>query len=338
MREALFYEKLDGGLVQCHLCSHECKIRAGQFGVCGVRGNSSGTLYTYSYGNVVAADIDPVEKKPLYHFLPGSNSFSVACAGCNFKCGFCQNWEISQRLNPIENTLEEDEFSPQDLVDEALRNACQSISYTYTEPTVFFEYAYDTAKIAKASGLRNIFVTNGYISDGPLKEISLYLDAVNVDLKFFKEDSYQKFCGASLSKVLQSIKLFKSLNIWVEITTLVIPGVNDSEEELTETADFISGVDNNIPWHVSRFYPAYKFGNYPITLEETLKKAQKIGNESGLKFIYAGNVNGWGSDTICPFCGKLLIKRDGFKIKEYNIANNSCIRCQSTIPGILSSD
>lgn len=338
MKEAAYYERLDDFLAQCNLCSHRCKIADGRFGLCKVRGNSGGILYTYSYGNTVAANIDPVEKKPLYHFLPGSKTFSVACPGCNFKCGFCQNWEISQRENPTDNSFLEDEFSPQDVVGEALRNGCQSVSYTYTEPTVFFEYAYDTAKIARKSGLRNVFVTNGYISEEPLRKVSSYLDAVNVDLKFFKEASYKKFCGASLSEVLRSIRLFKVLNIWVEVTTLVIPGINDSMGELKEIADFISGIDINIPWHVSRFYPAYKFVDYSATLEETLKKAQGIGKQSGLKFVYAGNVYGWGNDTICPVCNKPLIKRDGFKIKEYNITGDSCNYCRASIPGVFTLD
>lgn len=336
MKEASFYKKLSGTLIQCDLCNHECKIKDGHFGLCGVRGNSGGILYTYAYGNTVALNIDPIEKKPLYHFLPGSKTFSVACAGCNFKCSFCQNWEISQVRNHTENAFSEDELSAQDLVQEALRNGCQSISYTYTEPTIFFEYAYDAAKIARGQGLRNIFVTNGYISEEPLRQIACYLDAVNIDLKFFKEESYRKLCGASLSAVLRTIRLSKSLKLWVEITTLIIPGVNDSREELGAIADFIAGVDVNIPWHVSRFYPSYQFAHYPVTAEETLRKAQEIGVQSGVKFVYAGNVYGWGNDTICPYCGKALIKREGFKIKEYNITSNNCNNCKGIIPGVFS--
>jgi len=272
VKEALLYEKLNDKAVRCRLCAHECKIADNKFGLCGVRENVGGLLYTHAYGFVVAAHIDPIEKKPLYHFLPGSNSFSIATIGCNFRCGFCQNWEISQETAKGATHLSEDEFFPQDLVEEALKNDCQSISYTYTEPTIFFEYAYETAKLAKTKGLRNVFVTNGYMTKACLKEIASYLDAANVDLKFFKDSSYRSICAASLAPVLDSIKLMKDLGIWVEITTLVIPGENDSEDELSNIAKFIASVDKNIPWHVSRFHPDYKFTDYSPTPEESLKK------------------------------------------------------------------
>ncbi len=337
MKEALFYEKLDDSAVYCHLCAHECKIADHKFGLCGVRENVGGLLYTHAYGHLVAEHVDPIEKKPLYHFLPGSSSFSIATVGCNFRCGFCQNWEISQAPSKREQgvSLSEEEFTPQDLVDEALGNDCQSIAYTYTEPTIFFEYAYDIAKLAKARGLRNVFVTNGYMTKACLKGIASYLDAANVDLKFFKESSYRKHCSASLSPVLDSIKLMKDLGIWVEVTTLIIPGINDSEEELGGIAKFIFSVDKDIPWHVSRFHPDYKFTGYPTTPEETLKKAQSLGEGIGLKFVYAGNVYGWGNDTLCPLCKKVLIKRDAFKIMEYNIQASKCVYCQTAIPGIF---
>ena len=338
MKEALLYEKLNDKIVYCYLCAHECKIADNKFGLCGVRENVGGVLYTHAYGHLVAVHVDPVEKKPLYHFLPGSSSFSIATAGCNFRCGFCQNWEISQA--PIKRDkgvlLSEEEFTPQELVDEALGNECESISYTYTEPTIFFEYAYDTAKLAKASGLRNIFVTNGYMTSACLKEMSPYLDAANVDLKFYKDESYKIICAASLFPVLDSIKLMKDLGIWVEITTLIIPGVNDSEQELSDIAKFIFSVDKDIPWHVSRFHPDYKFTGQAPTSEETLKKAQSIGEGIGLNFVYAGNVYGWGNDTICPICKKILIKRDGFKIMEYSIKSKKCLYCQNEIPGLFS--
>jgi pyruvate formate lyase activating enzyme len=333
MKEAIFYEKLKGKTVRCYLCAHECRIEDKKFGICAVRENSKGVLYTHAYGGVVVANIDPIEKKPLYHFMPGTKSFSIGVAGCNFKCSFCQNWEISQKGHKEGGLLQEDEFSVQDLVDEAIRCDCQSISYTYTEPTIFFEYAYDTAKLARERSLRNIFVTNGYMSKACLKEASLYLDAANVDLKFFKDSSYRKFCAASLAPVLDSIRLMKDLGIWVEITTLIIPEVNDSEYELGSIADFILSVDENIPWHVSRFHPDYKLNNYPTTPEITLKKAQDIGEKRGLKFVYAGNVLGWGNDTFCPTCRKLLIKRDSFRVLEYNIKDGKCIYCRNHIPG-----
>ncbi len=337
MQEARLYNKLENGMVHCYLCAHECKIAKSKFGLCGVRENQGGLLYTHAYGNVVAAHIDPVEKKPLYHFLPGSKSFSVAIAGCNFRCGFCQNWEISQAPVKLGESLGliEDELTPEALVDEALSNDCASIAYTYTEPTIFFEYAYDSAKLGRERGLRNIFVTNGYMTKACLKEIAPYLDAANVDLKFFKDSSYKKICFASLAPVLDSIKLMIDIGIWVEITTLIIPGINDSDEELSGLAKFILSVGKDLPWHISRFHPDYKFNGYLPTPEETLKKAQAIGEEAGLSFVYAGNVYGFGNDTLCPHCKKRLIQRDVFKVTELNIKDSKCLYCQNLVPGIF---
>lgn len=341
MKEALLYEKLENKIIRCFLCAHRCRIALGEFGFCGVRENSGGILYTHAYGKAAAVHVDPIEKKPLYHFLPGSRSFSIATIGCNFRCEFCQNWEISQSsfdkkgLIPRGGApdLEEEEFLPEEIVEEAIKNKCQSISYTYTEPTVFFEYALDTSKLAKEHGLYNIFVTNGYMTKEALETIKPYLDAANVDLKFFKDSSYKKICSASLEPVLDTIRLMKELKIWVEITTLVVPGENDSDEELGGIAEFIAGVDKNIPWHVSRFHPDYKFIHHHPTPETSLEKARGIGRRAGLKFIYAGNVYGWGNDTKCPACDKLLIKREGFGILEYNIEKGRCRYCTADIPG-----
>jgi len=333
-KEALLYEKLDNQSVDCFLCSHHCKIADQKFGFCGVRQNLGGTLFTYAYGEVIAAHVDPVEKKPLYHFLPGTNSFSVATIGCNFRCEFCQNWEISQcsfRDSPCKGA----EFLPADIVKEALKNKCRSISYTYSEPTIFFEYAFETAKLAKEHGLKNIFVTNGYMSAESLELIKPYLDAANVDLKFFKDESYKIICAGSLQPVLNSIKLMKKMGIWVEITTLIIPGQNDSAEELKAIADFIAGIDKSMPWHVSRFHPDYKLNHHHVTPEATLEKASAIGFEAGLKFVYAGNVYGFGSNTDCPACGKCLIKREGFNILEYNIKQGQCSYCRKDMPGLF---
>jgi len=333
MKEAVLYEKLAHLSVHCYLCNHHCRIANQQFGFCGVRQNLEGVLYTYAYGNVVAAHIDPVEKKPLYHFLPGSNSFSIATLGCNFRCAFCQNWEISQQSFKSGSNIGEEEFSPSDIAQEASRSGCRSVSYTYTEPTIFFEYAYETAQAAQAKGLRNIFVTNGYMTKECVNMIKPYLDAANVDLKFFSDESYKKICAGSLSPVLDSIRLMKELGIWVEITTLIIPGENDSRDELSAIAHFIAGIDKGTPWHVSRFHPDYKFNKYAITPDSTLKEALSIGLEAGLDFIYIGNASGWGSDTFCPFCKKLLIKREYFNIMEYNIKENKCIYCGAKVPG-----
>ena len=350
MKEALLYEKLSANLAHCYLCAHQCRIKEGKFGFCGVRQNIQGKLYTHVYGKLVAAHIDPIEKKPLYHFLPGSSSFSIATIGCNFRCGFCQNWQISQAdfkqgLSPSldsargkKGTVPEfsgEEFTPERIVDLAIKNNCRSISYTYTEPTIFFEYALETARLAKKSGLRNIFVTNGYMTKECLEMMHPNLDAANTDLKFFKEDSYKKICAGSLAPVLDSIRLMRKLGIWAEVTTLIVPGENDSEEELRGIAEFIVSVDKNIPWHVSGFHPDYKFTDHAPTPEATLKRAKDLGKAAGLTYIYAGNVSGLASDTYCPGCKKLLVKRDIFSIIENKIEAGKCAFCQAAIPGVF---
>lgn len=334
-KEALLYEKLENKFVHCFLCAHQCRIADEKFGFCGVRQNINGILYTHVYGRPCALHIDPIEKKPLYHFFPGSTSFSIATIGCNFHCGFCQNWEISQATVRDGTAPDEQEVLPEGIVKAAIKDNCRSISYTYTEPTIFLEYAFDIAKLAKEKGLYNNFVTNGYMSKDALLMIKPYLDAANVDLKFFRDSSYREICKGSLEPVLDSIRLMKKLNIWVEITTLVVTGENDSEEELRDIAQFICGVDKNIPWHVSRFHPDYKFTDYRPTPEATLKKAQEIGYNAGLTYIYVGNVAGFGNDTHCHHCKKLLIKREGFSILEYNIKSGRCAFCNTVIPGVF---
>jgi pyruvate formate lyase activating enzyme len=336
MKEALLYEKLENNFVHCFLCAHHCKIAEGKFGFCGVRQNIKGTLYTHVYGRPCALHVDPIEKKPLYHFFPGSFSFSIATIGCNFHCNFCQNWEISQARIRDGVEIDKENVFPEEVVKEAIKNKCKGISYTYTEPTIFFEYAYETAKLAKTKGLYNNFVTNGYMTKECLEMIKPYLDAANVDLKFFKEDSYKKICAGNLQPVLDSIKIMHRLGIWVEVTTLVVPGENDSEEELRDIAEFLVSVDKNIPWHVSRFHPDYKLTDRAPTPEATLKKAVKIGQDEGLSFVYAGNVIGFGNDTYCPNCKKLLIKRDGFSVFEYNIKAGNCTYCNAIIAGIFA--
>ncbi len=342
MKEALLYEKLDERIVHCYLCAHHCKIADKKFGFCGVRQNIAGILYTHAYGKVIAAAVDPIEKKPLYHFLPGSFSFSIATIGCNFHCGFCQNWKISQQsyrdkgLIPKGTVPEsEEELKPRQIVEAAAKNKCKSISYTYTEPTIFFEYAFETAKLAKEKGLYNNFVTNGFMTKECLTMIKPYLDAANVDLKFFRDESYKKVCAGALAPVLNSIRLMREFGIWVEITTLVVPGENDSEEELNDIARFIASVDKNIPWHISRFHPDYKFSDHAATPIDTLKKAEELGEICGLKYVYVGNVSGFGNDTYCHNCNKLLIKREIFSILEYNIQQGKCPFCSTVIPGVF---
>lgn len=336
-KEAVLYEMTEGGLLHCFLCAHHCRIGEGKFGFCGVRQNSGGKLFTYAYADIIAAHEDPVEKKPLYHFFPGSKSFSIATIGCNFRCGFCQNWQISQQSFKDGRHSEGEELSPQEVVRQALADKCDSISYTYTEPTIFFEFAEDTARLAREKGLKNIFVTNGFMTKECLEEAKDFLDAANIDLKFFKDESYKRVCSARLKPVLDSIKLMKDLGIWVEVTTLIITGENDSDEELSAIAGFLASVDKDIPWHISRFHPDYKFTSYEATPEETLKRAQMLGLKAGLKYIYAGNVYGWGSDTVCSKCSKLLIAREGFSVLKYNIKKGCCAYCGNILPGRFKS-
>ena len=347
----MFYERGEGERVGCYLCAHNCKITSGQFGFCGVRQNIQGSLNTLVYAEVIAANIDPIEKKPLYHFLPGSVSFSIATIGCNFSCGFCQNWQISQaskrshpfrdrrshpfrgRLSQKDKPKQSRELMPEAVVGEAKARRCESISYTYTEPTIFFEYAYDTAKLAKGAGLKNIFVTNGYMSPDALKTLSPYLDAANIDLKSFREEFYAKNCKGHLQPVLDSIKLAKELGIWIEVTTLIVPGQNDSSAELSDIAGFIASVGKDIPWHLSRFHPDYEFLNQKPTPIESLSRAEDLGKKAGLRYIYLGNTL-QDCDTYCYNCRKLLVKRSYFDIIENNIVEGKCQWCGKVIDGV----
>ncbi len=334
-KEAMFYKTLHDKEVECFLCNHKCRIAPSKFGFCGVRQNREGILYTHVYGEVIAANVDPVEKKPLYHFLPGTTSFSIATAGCNFRCNFCQNWQISQLSKRDGMNLSGYELSPEDIVYQAKNKGCQSISYTYTEPTIFFEYAYDTAKLAKKEGLANIFVSNGYMTSEALETISPYLDACNVDLKSFNEEYYKRMCKAHLEPVLSSIRLMRKLDIWVEITTLVIPDENDGEEELKSIASFIANVDPEIPWHISRFHPDYKLIDKSPTPVAILRKAFSLGQKAGLQYIYIGNVFGESENTFCPQCQELLIRRRGFIVAENKIRGSVCPSCGRNIKGIF---
>ncbi len=333
IKEAMLYEKKKGGIVYCLLCSHHCRIAESGFGICGVRQNRGGILYTLVYGNVIAAHVDPVEKKPLYHFLPGTSSFSVATVGCNFQCGFCQNWQISQASKKEKGIFAGHEITPARTIQQAKENSCMSISYTYTEPTIFFEYAYDTALAAKEAGLYNNFVTNGYMTRQALDAIGPYLDAANVDLKSFRDDFYKKICKGRLQPVLDSITYMKEQNVWVEITTLIIPGENDSEKELNQISRFIAKVDRNIPWHVSRFHPDYQYTGPPATPLKTLRRAREIGMSNGLRYIYLGNVLE-GCDTYCYNCKELIIKRSYFTLETFRIREGRCPSCSAEIAGV----
>ncbi|MCS7280733.1 MAG: AmmeMemoRadiSam system radical SAM enzyme [Desulfobacterota bacterium] len=334
MREASYYEALNGQRVKCRLCRHNCVISEGKRGICGVRENRGGILFSLVYNRLCSYHVDPIEKKPLFHFFPGSSAFSIATVGCNFRCLHCQNYEISQL--PKGGRILGYELTPAEIVEMALRYNCKSISYTYTEPTVFFEYAFDVARIAKEKGLFNNFVTNGYIEEKPLKDISGFLDGANIDLKSFSKEFYKKICGADFESVLESIKLYKRLGIWVEITTLIIPGLNDSHEELREIARFIKNeLGRETPWHVTAFYPTYKLTDRPRTDRRLLKEARTIGLEEGLFYVYEGNVPGSeGENTFCYNCGKLLVERFGFSIVSYRIRDGSCQFCGAKIHGV----
>jgi pyruvate formate lyase activating enzyme len=335
IREAMLWAPADGRRAACALCSHRCVVAPSKRGVCAVRENRDGKLVTLVYGEVIAAHVDPIEKKPLYHFFPGSKALSIAAPGCNFRCAFCQNWQISQAPRRKGGDLRGQPFSPEEIVREAKAQDCRSISYTYTEPTIFFEYAYDTARLAKLAGLANNFVTNGYMTGEALEAIRPYLDAANVDLKAFKEETYKEVCGARLEPVLESIRRMRDMGIWVEVTTLVVPGMNDSPEELTAIAGFIAGVDPDIPWHISRFHPDYEYTEAVPTPVKTLRAAYEIGKKAGLRYLYVGNIRGEPEDTVCPNCGRVLIRRQEFFVAENKLAGRTCPFCASPIAGVF---
>lgn len=333
IKEAMFWEAAGDGAVRCGLCHQRCLIRAGQLGICGVRQNQDGKLYSLVYGHPAALAIDPIEKKPLYHFLPGSRSLSVATRGCNFRCRHCQNCNLSQvRAAP---RTDEPEVAPAKIVARALAEGCPSISYTYTEPTVFFEYASDIARRAARQGLKNVFVTNGYITPEALRAIQPWLSAANIDLKFFDDAMYQRICGARLAPVLEMIGLYHELGIWIEITTLLIPTYNDSEEHARQIAEFIVKLDPFIPWHVSAFYPAYKMSDLPATGPMVLQRAAKIGRAAGLKHVYTGNIlDQEGSATVCPQCKNQVIRRAYSGRIANELARGACARCGRRIAGV----
>jgi pyruvate formate lyase activating enzyme len=310
------------------------------------------------YDKVVSRNVEPVEKKPLYHFYPASTAYSIGTVGCNLRCAFCQNWEISQwpkshlpkrltqngeledqeficpQLAELEAAIPGEKVTPQGIVKAALSAGATSIAYTYTEPTIFYELAYDTAVLAREQGLKNIFVTSGYISEAPLRELATVLDAANVDIKFFKEASYRHVSRVRMQPILDAIRLYYELGVWLEVTTLVIPGLNDTDEELQAIADFVRSVGVEVPWHVSQFYPAYKMGDVPVTPLKTLCRAGEIGRAAGLRYVYEGNVPGEpGEDTHCWQCGALLINRYGFHVRANRIHNGCCPDCGAAIDG-----
>lgn len=330
VKEALYWKKLKENKVQCALCPHFCVIDNGKRGKCGVRENQKGKLYSLVYGKPNSVAIDPVEKKPLNHFFPGSKTFSIGTAGCNLKCHFCQNYELSQS-KPEE--LPFYEMPPEKVVEEAIKAKCHSISYTYSEPTIFYEYMVDTAKLAKKKGLKNIFVTNGFINPEPLNELCKYIDAAHVDLKGFDEKVYSNICEAQLKPVLETLKLLKKNNIWFEVINLVIPGINDDMKKIKAMAEWLrKNIGKDCVLHFSRFFPCYLMSNTKPTPVETLEKAKETAEKAGLDHIYVGNVSEE-ENTICPQCQKLLIRRNHYNILENNMKKGKCGFCGSIIPG-----
>lgn len=329
MKEAYLYKKLSDKKVQCRNCPHYCVIAPGKRGICGVRENIDGKLYALNYGKAIAYHIDPIEKKPFFHFLPGTYSFSIATVGCNFFCPWCQNWDISQGFKKAKEIPGED-LSPEEIVRVAKEKDLPSISYTYTEPTIFSEYALATMKLAKKEGLKNTWVSNGFMSPELASLIIPYLDAINIDIKSFEDKFYQKYCGAQLQPVLETAKLMKKSGVWLEITTLVIPTLSDSKEMIRKIAEFIfQDLGPETPWHITQFSGAlsWKFQHLPDTPVELLKSAWQIGKKAGLKYVYTGNVPGLPSeDTFCPKCGSLCIDRTNYLIKRYD-QKGKCPKC-----------
>ena len=325
----------------CGLCHHNCQLQPGQVGRCGVREGDGAGVKSLVYGKLVAENVDPVEKKPVFHVLPGSLTYSIATPGCNFSCSHCQNSSISQlegdvaqwqkRGRALSNRL------PEEVVEKAIKRGCTSLSYTYVEPTIFFEYAYDCAKLAHQKGLGNIFVSNGYMSGETLESLAPFLTAINIDLKSWSDTFYRKVCGAKVAPVLENIRRCVALGLWVEVTTLVIPGMNDSVEELQKIAAFLSALDAEIPWHVTAFYPAYKMGHLPPTPVASIERAVRIGKDAGLNYVYSGNVSGQdNASSFCHHCGENLIGRSHFTLLYNSLIDGCCPSCNTPMPGIWS--
>ncbi|MEJ2367307.1 MAG: AmmeMemoRadiSam system radical SAM enzyme [Acidobacteriota bacterium] len=326
------------GRVRCDLCAHRCSILPGREGVCKVRINRNGELVTLVRNRLVASAVDPIEKKPLFHFLPGTLSFSLATMGCNFRCRYCQNWQISQfrrEGGDVAGALSH----PGSIVRQALRSGCSTIAYTYTEPTIFFETAMEVGERARAAGLKNIFVSNGYMTPGAAQKARSFLDAANVDLKSFDDRHYRKVCGARLKGVLEGLEALLAEGYWVEVTTLLVPGVNDSDEELRAMARYLAKLNPDIPWHLSRFHPDYRMRDTGPTPMERMERAWSLGKEAGLRYIYLGNVPGDSREsTLCPGCGALVVERRGFTLRSLGLKDGRCASCGREIAGLWKED
>jgi pyruvate formate lyase activating enzyme len=333
LKEALFWKDAGEGRVQCFLCPRQCLILQGQRGFCRARKNIKGKLYAINYGRPVALHVDPIEKKPLFHVYPGTKSFSIATAGCNLRCKFCQNWEISQ-LDP--ESAKVAFVSAQEIVKGAKESGSKTIAFTYTEPTIFYEYMLDIAKLAKEEGIPCVMHSAGFINEEPLRQLAKYLTAANIDLKGFSEKYYSSFCEGSLASVLNSLKVLKKEKVWIEITNLIIPTANDSDEDIYNLCLWIKdNLGPETPVHFSRFFPMYKLLDLSPTPLSTLVHAKEIGQKIGLHYVYIGNIpQSAGEDTICPVCGKLLVKRVGYAVLENNIVEGKCIFCGANISGV----
>jgi len=335
VKDAWMSNPLKSGNVQCLACSHLCRISPGHKGICGVRKNIDGKLKLLVYGRASAVNVDPVEKKPLFHFYPGTRIFSFGTIGCNFRCDFCQNWDLSQyhKSHQDEEIINSGiALSPEEIIRQCLENKIPSVAFTYNEPGIFFEYAYDTAKLAKENSIHTVYVSNGFENRAALEKIRPYLDAINTDLKAFTDDYYMKICGGRIEPVKDNIRWIRESGIWQEITTLIVTNRNDSEDELKRLAEFLAKVSPDMPWHISRYFPAYKLSEPPTPLK-TLKMAYKIGKEAGLKYVYVGNVSTDNlENTLCPECGKTLIERDGYEVSNH-LKRESCPDCGLKVPG-----
>jgi pyruvate formate lyase activating enzyme len=338
IQTAWLSKKLQSGKILCEACSQVCTLSEGEYGTCGVRQVQDGELKLLVYGKVAAINIDPIEKKPMFHFIPQSKALSIGTVGCNFSCTFCQNHSISQYPKQNHHQIVGDELSPQKIVQLTLHHRCESIAYTYNEPIIFFEYTYDTAKLAHQNGIKNIYVTSGYETHKAIDLLEPYIDGMNIDLKSFSDDFYKNICGAKLKPVLECIKYTYSKNIWIEITTLLIPTHNDSEDEIRKIAQFIANVDKSIPWHISAFHPMYKMQDNHRTPSSTLYKAYNIAKEEGLEYVFIGNFDNEDFEsTYCPKCKNKVINRSGHignnVINKLNL-NGTCKSCGYSIKGV----
>ncbi len=325
-----FKKDIKSDKIVCLLCKHYCHLGDGQIGLCGVNQNVDSKLVNLVYSHPSVINVDPVEKKPLYHFLPGSMALSVGTVGCNFKCPFCQNWNISQSKDIDTNTI----ITPQDMIKLAKKYKCNSIAYTYNEPTVFYPYAKDIGVLAKENGIKNIFVSNGFESEEVIKDMKLWLDGANIDLKSWNDEYYKKVLKGGLESVKNNIIGMKKEGIWVEVTTLLIDGENDNDEDIRAMAEFLyNEVGSETPWHLSAFHPDYKMKDRSFTAIQTLQKAYEIAKKVGLKYVYIGNI-AMHNDTICPQCGKLLIDRISYDVVKNEIREGRCPDCGRAIEGV----